>query len=790
MKLSDFLFYEEPGVQLYCGDSFEILPLLYAESCTSVCLESCDGRCQQADAIVTDPPYGLEFMGKEWDRLDVRQPNDPTFHRSGVGPYDRAKVRHSSAPSYGGSVGGAMQAWHEQWTRAVLRILKPGAHLLAFGGTRTHHRLMCALEDAGFEIRDTLMWLYGCLSDDTDVLIDGQWVPYHEATPGRLALCYDTQNDAFSWQPIRSTVRYDYDDLAFRICSDRTDQLVSRNHRCLVERDGAWQFALAEEVARQRQASVPILEDLPCLLASFPLPNQGAGCPQHDVLADVLIGSAQQPASAPPALTEKDEGDRVRGLSQKSMEAVGVAEARQGSDVLAALQRRAPRCGMEAARPQRSQSVDGSISSELSAQDERLQEPGMEGRGNVLQEARQLRRCPVRSMPAFIHGDGAQGRLRNGASTPRGEGAWPLSDQDRDGTSRGRQPLRQPSLNAIRDESGPQTVRGAWHTTADLARVIPMHYRGIVWCLNVPTGAFVARRNGKVFVTGNSGFPKSLDVSKAIDKAAGAQRTEVVGHRHRNVKPFDDNSGWNRNKTTGDFAYKAPATDSAREWAGWGTALKPAWEPIILARKPLSEPNVAANVLRWGTGALNVDGGRIETDEHLRGGAGGLWSHYRDGKEPSASNPASPRGRWPANLLLDEQSAAMLDAQSGTLTSGDDAVRRKVGSFLEHGGLGKPGDVQTTYGDSGGASRFFYISKADRADRDGSKHPTIKPRDLCGYLVRLVTPPGGLVVDPFMGSGPIVWAAREYGFRVIGIERDRASCQDAVHRLRQKVLAL
>ena len=237
------------------------------------------------------------------------------------------------------------------------------------------------------------------------------------------------------------------------------------------------------------------------------------------------------------------------------------------------------------------------------------------------------------------------------------------------------------------------------------------------------------------------------------------------------------------------YEVRSTATDSAREWAGWGTALKPAWEPIILARNPLSEPNVAANVLRWGTGALNIDGCRVKTDEHLRGGAGRLWSHYRDGKEPNEPSPA-PDGRWPANLLLDEQSAAMLDAQTGTLTSGDDAVRRKVGSFLEHGGLGKPGDVQTTYGDSGGASRFFYTAKADRADRDGSKHPTIKPRDLCGYLVRLVTPPGGLVVDPFMGSGPIVWAAREYGFRVIGIERDRASCQDAVHRLRQKVLAL
>jgi len=112
-------------------------------------------------AVVCDPPYGLEFMGREWDRLDTRQPDDPTFHRSGVGPFDRSKVRYSSSASYGGAVGPAMQEWHHRWALEALRVLKPGGHLLAFGGTRTYHRLACAIEDAGFEIRDSIMWLYG-----------------------------------------------------------------------------------------------------------------------------------------------------------------------------------------------------------------------------------------------------------------------------------------------------------------------------------------------------------------------------------------------------------------------------------------------------------------------------------------------------------------------------------------------------------------------------------------------------------------------------------------------------
>jgi site-specific DNA-methyltransferase (adenine-specific) len=119
---------------------------------------SLDGKFH---AALCDPPYGLEFMGKEWDRLDVRQPGDATFHKSGVGPFDRAKVRHSSAPSYGGSAGAAIQAWYHEQAVAMLSVLHPGALALCFGGTRTWHRLACGFEDAGFQPWDTLMWLHG-----------------------------------------------------------------------------------------------------------------------------------------------------------------------------------------------------------------------------------------------------------------------------------------------------------------------------------------------------------------------------------------------------------------------------------------------------------------------------------------------------------------------------------------------------------------------------------------------------------------------------------------------------
>jgi site-specific DNA-methyltransferase (adenine-specific) len=283
-----------------------------------------------------------------------------------------------------------------------------------------------------------------------------------------------------------------------------------------------------------------------------------------------------------------------------------------------------------------------------------------------------------------------------------------------------------------------------------------------------------------------SGFPKSLDVSKAIDKAAGVERDRVPGpksggmaslnkgnaaHGYRDAAYYDDGNM---------MLSPDPATDAARQWAGWGTALKPALEPITVARKPLIG-TVAANVLAWGTGALNVDGCRVGTEKRVpascRQGrdSGSMSGHMgADSLDNSGMNPNI--GRWPANLIHD----------------GSDEV---VGLFPED--------------NSGSAARFFYCAKASKADRDegcealpmrtagemtdreegadglnspragagrgeGARnfHPTVKPTDLMRYLCRLVTQPGGIVLDPFMGSGSTGKGAMAEGFRFIGIERD------------------
>jgi site-specific DNA-methyltransferase (adenine-specific) len=390
-----------------------------------------------------------------------------------------------------------------------------------------------------------------------------------------------------------------------------------------------------------------------------------------------------------------------------------------------------------------------------------------------------------------------------------------------------------------------------------MAETEQVFYTGDVWCVKVPSGAFVARRNGRVFITGNSGFPKSLDVSKAIDKAAGAER-EVLREgnsdgsvrRARAMAP-----GGGERQATGSTT--APATDAARQWDGWGTALKPAHEPIVVARKPLAG-TVAANVLEHGTGALNIDGCRVAGDNpsiarrqgatnHLDGGSGKAAEHAASGRMVSRSSaeayssarPGEQLGRWPANFVLTHAAdcgddcapgcpVAALDEQSGDMSGAGSRTHRVDRSPFASG----EGDLiaDRVYGDSGGASRFFtvtewdavadavpfrYQAKASKKERNaglddiegkqiGAKgnglartcdtcgasvidgcdcpdrtfsnpvrknhHPTVKPVALMRWLVRLVTPPGGTVLDPFAGSGTTMVAAITEGFHPVGIE--------------------
>ena len=281
-----------------------------------------------------------------------------------------------------------------------------------------------------------------------------------------------------------------------------------------------------------------------------------------------------------------------------------------------------------------------------------------------------------------------------------------------------------------------------------------------------------------------SGFPKSLDVSKAIDGKLTTGRSDSTALREVNetrpgeatVRPQSQNghAGFVGSGDVGPSVKRdTPATDAARQWQGWGTALKPALEPITVARKPLVG-TVAANVLAHGTGALNIDGCRVgTTDDTGRTRTTALGRMNDDAWRPKPQHSEShDLGRWPANLIHDGSDEVLhaFPQAPGQMAKASTSDTQRAGQNT-YGVMARGSNGAEPRGDTGSAARFFYCAKASRSDRGAENtHPTVKPTDLMRYLCRLVTPPGGVVLDPFMGSGSTGKAAVLEGFQFIGCE--------------------
>lgn len=294
-----------------------------------------------------------------------------------------------------------------------------------------------------------------------------------------------------------------------------------------------------------------------------------------------------------------------------------------------------------------------------------------------------------------------------------------------------------------------------------------------------------------------SGFPKSLNVGKALDSAAGAERPVVGTGKYdaRRPRPVAETNTPGAEYGFGPgHSLTAPATPLAKQWDGYGTALKPAYEPAVLARKPL-EGTVAENVAKWGVGGLAIDASRIEGDTSEffskttgkpRSGAGHAHGYgMGEGFGGDAANPPSPLGRWPANVLLDEEAGALLDAQSGDRPGGGQVKGNHSRKSMYASNHVQPFDG---YNDSGGASRFFYCAKANKKERNSggeNNHPTVKPIALMEYLARLVMPPKpGAILVPFAGSGSEMIGALKAGWpAVLGIEREVEYVEIAGRRL-------
>ena len=464
-----------PNASVIHGDCIEMMNAMPPES---------------VDAIVTDPPYGLGFMGKKWDDLP---------------------------PS-------------REWAEACYRVLKPGGHIAAFGGTRTWHRLAVAIEDAGFEMRDSLAWLYG-----------SGFPKSHDVSKGIDKL-------------------------------DASDERLARARE--------FQSWLRQHVTPQ-QVNAATGTDMGHHLTTHP---------------------------TQPAVATAELFDKLRPL------------------------------------------------------------------------------------------------------LPR----------------------------------------------------VPERIEGLVRQRTVESQNFKARA-----VTGVREVPR--------------------GHAFAGATYGGDSAGR-------EYADTRSATPDAERWQGWGTALKPAFEPVVLARKPLAEKTVARNVLAHGTGAINIDACRIEGEvpsvpQPVYGVKSDGVTQFGAGVGRNGQMSSAPSGRWPANVLLDHHAAAWVDEQSGVTKS---SVRPATGgpifkSSQSFRGGGEQVDIgDRGHADQGGASRFFYTAKAPKRERpnvDGVQHPTVKPLAIMRWLLRLVTPPGGTVLDPFAGSGATIEAAIIEGFSPIGIELEAEYLPLIQHRI-------
>jgi len=881
------------------------------------------------DSCVTDPPYGLEFMGKDWDTFRAK---NEIKNCSGIMKDKNFKALPSFSPSQnvkcpdcgkwkwdypdrkcvcGGadkhsieSFNFAFQQFTYQWATELYRVMKPGAHILVFGGTRTYHRMACAVEDAGFEVRDMVEWIYGCLSEDTEILTINGWEHYHKNIykGGIPILIYDIQKSIFKWEEPKRWQEYNINkDTCYRIQSDNTDQLVTRNHRCLVERKGKLIFMGVEELSD--------MENMPTL------PN------------DFLELQKRQPK----ILLQKMQ----RLLQRARMEEVGGNRFNKS----------------QSSRKQKKEGM------------QRGKKPSMERRSNIFQEERELWEIQnkICSLSSIVYSYGEKGWLCNGIPINNGKELGEMFKKDRSDTPQRSQSREQRirESDSIQDKQRTQNPRGI---RIEKAKITKEKYSGIAFCPTVSTGCFVARRNGKIFITGNSGFPKSHNIGKAIDKMNGKYDNDFKKFGEY-VKECRERKGLSRNKVEerlevntaiawwegrnhygefkvqlpnkehynklkellemdnrfdflinwaeaerevigkkkkadlkdhvffgdlekakekgycigyGEFDITAPATQEAIQWDGWGTGLKPAHEPILLARKPISERNIASNVLKWGVGGINVDGGRIiinnEKEKMVRNG---IYTKPREGFVNSMKiqgyNPNN-KGRFPANLILEccceddelvEGKAVgnqghwskskvtgfgefgggtyeyggvgkkddmkclihtnpncvcrMLDDQSGDLGVSKGGNSTNIGGFVTaHSDINKIGK-SCGFGDKGGSSRFFYQAKASQKERwfyctickeaypmkEKDKHihnapekikyqylefhPTQKPEKLIEYLVRLITPPNGTVLDPFMGSGTGLIAAEREGFNSVNIDSNREYCQISYKRAKIEI---
>jgi len=571
------------------------------------------------DSVVTDPPYGLSKEPDIEEVLTKWLAREDYVHRGG-GFMGKSWDSFVPGPSI----------WRE-----VFRVLKPGGHALVFAGTRTQDLMTISLRLAGFEIRDVIEWLYFCLSEDTEILTCHGWVTYDKIEPSYKIACFNMETGKIEAHTPEAINIAPYSGDMIRLVSGETDQLVTPNHRLVIFEDGKYQFRFAREAKGQEKAvCIANEKELYRVWRGILGANEVSGGEEQVLLQRLQKEgkSLLQQGKKTAGRTSRIGQDQLQCMRERGLEAKSLGEKDTKSGLLK---------GMQWETSDSSnfwggsfKSMDGREEATITGEDEGGEQSILEGRGDASPFKRKLQGRDLCSVPGRVQGDGPERWVCDGASSNYGDGDWETTETNRGCSSHQLRSARQPpgEPGVVGEQCRPQITRsrkdGSIQTYLSAASKKVAHYDGVVWCVTVPIGAFVARRNGRIFVTGNSGFPKSMDVSKAFDKREGAER-KVIGVGNVTCKYLERgepcrghaDSERSQNGLTYHTPITAPATDLAKKWDGWGMALKPAHEPIIVVRKPLIDADtgrkltVADCVEKYGTGAINIDASRIAADD-------------------------------------------------------------------------------------------------------------------------------------------------------------------------------
>ena len=570
----------------------------------------------------------------------------------------------------------SVEVWKE-----CLRVLKPGGYLLSFAGTRTQHRMACNIEDAGFEIRDMIAWIFGSgfpkshnISKQLDLKEKNKWLNISKAIDK-----IDKMVILKAWK------------------NNLKDVIIVGNI--------SKKSPTVAGISMQKNGSAPVLALLSINLKKLSVPA---------IIAELNLNEVHPTIEGSTSFVQKN-AEAITELSQSHVRYVGKSLEDH-----------------EAYLSVNTFIVPCAVRDSLNEKTERI---------TKVEEALMI---------------------------------W---------------------LGKTKYSEKQTTIALCVELTDILKLTILNHSKTF---LNLDTKSQMEVAFATIVTITESTAALLISSmantlrNKAIGKMAGAER-EVIGQSSGpNNSSYKGERYKEKRSTKFGIVQDQPdltasATDEAKQWDGWGTALKPALEPITMARKPLSEKTVAQNVLKWGTGGINIDGCRIPGTPHHNYGRTCKGGMYTGKSEDPINTPAS--GRFPANLIHDGSEEVMElfpHTQSGSNNFKQSSSKEKNGNQgSAYGAESRPdGTEMISYGDQGSAARFFYCSKASKEDRGkGNDHPTVKPTDLMRYLIRLVTPKGGICLDPYMGSGTTGKGCKLENFSFIGIEDVKGSFDVAKKRI-------